>query len=193
MDSLTLERTGPYIRQLLQASGHQGQTVNPGHTQTDDTQIDAERQPLEFALIACDILLAQGLAVDEAAEFAPVAAEGGFLIDLQFEHPLSLRLAYDEPEAQFMASARLDGDGLGEAQLRRALVLNAVMPLGRRFEMDPTTGALALTERWAAQGLQMEDLLEGMDLIVQAVQSLLLDQPSEPPASPMQATDALRG
>ena len=130
-------------------------------------------EPLEFALLACDLLTDSGVLPDDGTQVEALAAEGGFLIELQLGPAMSLRLSYDEQEQQFCGSVRLNAEHTGEVQMRRALVLNAVMPAGRRFEMDADAGALALTEQWPAQGLAMEELAAGLELIVQSMHSLV--------------------
>ena len=49
----------------------------------EEFPIDPEQQPLEFALLACDLLSEQGLDPDDASELSAEALDGGFEIALQ--------------------------------------------------------------------------------------------------------------
>jgi len=151
---------------------------------TEEFHLDAEQRPLEFAMLACDLLSEQSLDPDDAAELSAAALNDGFQIELQIGEQLTLRLAYNEASAQYIGMVCIPQPLLTSRQLALALSLNSVMPAKRRFETHVVTGDLQLIENWPASGLELGDLAAGLDVLVQAFDALILGNgASAPPPS----------
>lgn len=125
---------------------------------------DAEQQPLEFALVALDLLADSELSIEERGELGTVADGEGFSLSMGFGSQLSMTLDHDEERSTFTARVSRPAAELTESYFKQALSLNALMPEGRRFEFDNERQSLVLAEIWPAAGLQPDTLAAGMHM-----------------------------
>ena len=132
----------------------------------EEFTLDAESQPLEFALLVCDIITDQGMDSADAATLDPQALTGGFEISLQFGDRLDFKLAYDEEQNKFIGSVRLTTEQVPAGLINTALLLNSEMPDQRRFSMD-SSGALTLQEGWSVVGLEAAALAAGLRKLIE--------------------------
>jgi hypothetical protein len=148
---------------------------------TEEFHIDAEHQPLEFALLACDLLSEQSLDPNDATELSAEALTGGFQIALQIGDRLTLHLAYNEATAQYIGTVCTDQRSLTPRHLALALSLNSLMPAKRRFDLNVATGDLQLSETWPANGLALGDLAAGLYVLIQSFDALILGNEAAAP------------
>lgn len=134
--------------------------------EAEEFTLDAETQPLEFALVVCDIFTDQGIDPADAITLDPQALTGGFQISLQFGDRLDFTLVYDEELKKFIGSVSLDKGQVSARLIHAALLLNREMPDERRFSMD-SSGALNLQESWSAAELDASTLAAGLRQLVE--------------------------
>ena len=158
--------------------------------EADELVLDAESQPLEFALVVCDIFTDQGMDAADAVTLDPQALTGGFEISLQFGDRLDFTLAYDEELKKFIGSVSLNKEHVSAGLIHTALLLNSEMPHQRRFSMD-SSGALNLQESWSVVGLEASNLAAGLRRLVEFVHLITVHHESD--EHPTMVSGYLRG
>jgi hypothetical protein len=144
-------------------------------TTTDTTSpIDAVHRPLVFAILALDMVDADAFALtpdEDRLEMEGLAETGGFELRFSLEGDLTLTLSHDEVQQEYMVSVGCLPAAQDTDKLRAALLLNQLMPVERRFALDPDNLALLLSERWPAASLALPQLASGIRLLLDIVQN----------------------
>lgn len=134
-----------------------------------DDMPDATAQPLEFALLALNLVDAEAFTVDDNADIEASVLQGGFSLQYSLGLHFEFALSHDEVTGQYTATIS-DTRPLGDAQTAvLALQLIHLMPQERRFSLDPTTLRLVLSETWSPDGLDIVQLAEGMRSLIDAM------------------------
>ena len=149
---------------------------------------DPVESPLEFALLALDILLDQELNPDDALDLETQDMAQGFRLVHRFRDEIELSIDYDTAASVFVGTASLLSAVTDVRALQLALQFNGAMPAGRRFSLDPDTQGLVLTQTWPAAGLELADLALGLRVLVQGL-DMVCDRGPQETASPAPAVD----
>jgi hypothetical protein len=132
----------------------------------ENMAVDATEQPLEFALLALDLIHDQELHLEESAQGEAAELENGFRLQFDLGNALQLTLDYDQEAAAFVA--RVGATSLPEPseRWRVALTLNDLMPLERRFVIDAASQQLIIKETWYASHLGLAQFATGLRSLI---------------------------
>lgn len=160
----------------------------------NDENIDviAAEQPLEFALLALDLIHDQELNLEESAQGEAAELENGFRLQFELGNALQLTLDYDQEAAAFVA--RVGATSLPESseRLRVALTLNDLMPLERRFVIDATSQQLMIKESWSTAHLDLARFAAGLRSLIDVMHQFLRFGVVAPHAEPVPDANYIR-
>jgi hypothetical protein len=140
---------------------------------------DPVDSPLEFALLALDLLLDQELNPDDALDLQSQDLAEGFSLVHRFRDAIELSISHDAASSVFVGSAAFLTPVCDVQTLQLALQFNGAMPAERRFAMDTVTQGLVLTQTWPAPGLELADLALGLRVLVQGLDMVCRLSPQE--------------
>ena len=138
-----------------------------------DEEISAQDQPLEFAVLALDMLTEQSLTESDGAEFESVSEDSGFVLKTAFGNDIILDISYNETEKTLTASASTPMAPRAVTKVMHALALNDMMPANRRFAINGPGQALLLRETWRVSDLVLAEFVLGLHALVQSLYILL--------------------
>ena len=142
-------------------------------TEDDEILVDSATQPLEFALLALDLIHDQELVLNEHLELNAEVLEGGFALQYTLGNVLYFHLDHDEKLQCFIASVGSLSPSTNPEQWRVALSMNHLMPQERRFTIDAQTESLVLKETWKAQNLDLAMFASDVRSLINAMQMFL--------------------
>jgi hypothetical protein len=158
----------------------------------ENTTLQASEQPLEFALLALDLIHDQELNLEESAQGEADELENGFRLQFELGNALQLTLDYDQEAAAFVA--RVGATSLPEPseRLRVALTLNDLMPLERRFVIDATSQQLMIKESWSTGHLDLVRFATGLRSLIDVMHQFLRFEVVAPQAEPVPDASYIR-
>ena len=158
----------------------------------ENMAVDATEQPLEFALLALDLIHDQEFPMPEIAEQEVAELEDGFRLQFTLGDSLNLTLDYDSEAACFIA--RVGAESLAEPseRWRVALTLNELMPLERRFVIDATSQQLMIKESWSTAHLDLARFATGLRSLIDVMHQFLRFEVVAPHAEPVPDASYIR-
>jgi hypothetical protein len=157
---------------------------------TEEFELSAESQPIEFALMVCDLVTDRGLNSADATSFELESSSGSFGISIELGERLNFTLVHDAKSKDFIGMVRVRSDQVSSQLMKTALILNSTMPDKQRFSMD-RSGALQLRESWSVVGLDVINFSAGLRKLIELSYAAITNH--ETAAYPTYISGGIRG